>query len=116
MIKFPKINLNKKKVIYSFIILFLILGTFPFIFYSILNHNYQSKIFDKTNDVPETYAALVLGAGVYKNGEPSPILQDRLNAAVDLYNSGKVTKLIVSGDNRFTHYDEPTVMKDFLVK
>ena len=60
---------------------------------------------------------IVFGAGLDKKAEnPSIILRDRLDTAVILYNSGKVQKLIVSGDNRFVNYDEPTVMYEYLIK
>ncbi|WP_245627644.1 SanA/YdcF family protein [Actinomadura oligospora] len=66
-------------------------------------------------DVPETPVALVLGAGI-ANGQPSPLLARRLDLAVDLYRRGKVKVLLVSGDNRVKDYDEPTTMRDYLVR
>ncbi|MEV5570777.1 ElyC/SanA/YdcF family protein [Spirillospora sp. NPDC052269] len=66
-------------------------------------------------DVPETPVALVLGAGI-ANGQPSPLLARRLDLAVDLYRRGKVKVLLVSGDNRVKEYDEPTTMRDYLVR
>ena len=43
---------------------------------------------------------LVLGAGVYGDGEPTSILEGRLRTALELYRSGKVRWFLVSGDNR----------------
>ncbi|MBW8482080.1 SanA/YdcF family protein [Actinomadura parmotrematis] len=65
-------------------------------------------------DVPAAPVALVLGAGIVK-GEPSGLLARRLDLAADLYRRGKVRVLLVSGDNRTKDYDEPTVMRDYLV-
>lgn len=59
---------------------------------------------------------IVLGAGVAKNGKPYKELQARLDTAADALNSGFVDKLILSGDNRFKNYDEPTAMFNYLVK
>lgn len=68
-------------------------------------------------NISDTRVGIVFGAGLDKKAEnPSIILRDRLDTAVILYNSGKVQKLIVSGDNRFINYDEPTVMYEYLVK
>lgn len=68
-------------------------------------------------NISDTRVGIVFGAGLDKKAEnPSIILRDRLDTAVILYNSGKVQKLIVSGDNRFVNYDEPTVMYEYLVK
>lgn len=58
---------------------------------------------------------IVLGGGI-KDGKPKPVLQSRLDTAANLLKSGTVRKLIVSGDNRFVHYNEPQVMKNYLVR
>ncbi|WP_433331834.1 SanA/YdcF family protein [Spirillospora sp. CA-294931] len=65
-------------------------------------------------DVPETPVALVLGAGVWGD-RPSTLLARRLDLAAELHRRGKVEVLLVSGDNRFRNYDEPTVMRDYLI-
>lgn len=59
--------------------------------------------------------AIVFGAGLQRDGTPSPVLQDRVSAAVQLYQAGKVEKLLMSGDNRFVDYNEPGAMKTFAV-
>jgi vancomycin permeability regulator SanA len=58
--------------------------------------------------------ALVLGAGVRDDGTPSDILKDRLEEGLALYRSGRVKKLLVSGDHRAAEYDEPNTMRTFL--
>jgi SanA protein len=60
--------------------------------------------------------AIVFGAGVWSNGEPSPILFDRVATAVDLYKAGRVNKLLLSGDNRVANYNEPAVMRETAMK
>ena len=55
--------------------------------------------------------AIVFGAKVYENGEPSNALEDRVITAVELYRAGRVSKLLMSGDNPSADYDEPTAMK-----
>lgn len=57
---------------------------------------------------------LVLGAGLNADGSPSSMLADRLNRAVELYSDGK--KLLMSGDNGSTDYDEVTAMKKYAVE
>jgi len=61
-------------------------------------------------------AVVVLGASVHADGTPSDILADRLEVAVDLYRAGAVRAVIVSGDNRSTHYNESDAMKAFCVE
>lgn len=58
----------------------------------------------------ERRAAIVLGAGVVGD-RPSPLLQDRIDAAVNLLDAGRVDVLLMSGDNTTEYYDEPTVMR-----
>jgi len=65
-------------------------------------------------EVPATPVALVLGAGVIDN-RPSALLARRLDLAAELYRRGKVRALLLSGDNSTKHYDEPTVMRDYLI-
>jgi vancomycin permeability regulator SanA len=74
----------------------------------------RGEEFSATN-VPKHDVAIVFGAGVYPDGTPTPFLQSRLLAAIQLYKDGKVRVLLMSGDNRTSHYDEPTVMKKFAV-
>lgn len=57
---------------------------------------------------------LVLGAGI-RNNSPSPMLEDRLLTALELYNSGVAPKILVSGDHENYNYDEVNVMKKYLV-
>ena len=72
------------------------------------------KIFT-TEDAPSARAAIVFGAGLQRDGTPSPVLKDRIAAAVQLYHLGKVEKLLMSGDNRFIDYNEPAAMKTYAV-
>jgi SanA protein len=60
--------------------------------------------------------AIVLGAGVWENGEPSDVLYDRIVTAVELYRAGRVKKILMSGDNPTESYDEPTAMKQTAVR
>jgi SanA protein len=64
-------------------------------------------------DAPSAPVAIVFGAGIQADGSPSLILADRVATAADLYRSGKVAKLLLSGDNRFVDYNEPQSMYDY---
>ena len=66
-------------------------------------------------DVPNDKVAIVFGAGLWKDGSPTPVLRDRVKTASELYFQGKVEKLLMSGDNRFADYDEPTAMKNYAI-
>jgi SanA protein len=66
-------------------------------------------------DVPARAVAIVPGAQVWPAGEPSTILRDRLQAALELYRAGKVQRILVSGDHARVAYDEVNVMRRWLV-
>ena len=68
-----------------------------------------------THEVPHAQAALVLGAQVMPNGAPSSMLSDRIDAAAELYEAGKVDKLLLSGDHGRVNYDEVGTMKRILL-
>lgn len=57
----------------------------------------------------------VLGAGLW-DGEPSPMLKERLDFALEAYNSGCSTKFLMSGDHGREDYDEVNAMKDYVVE
>jgi SanA protein len=62
--------------------------------------------------VPARRVAIVFGAGLWRNGTATPVLQDRVQTAANLFFAGKVEKLLMSGDNRFVDYNEPVVMRE----
>ncbi|MEU6391997.1 ElyC/SanA/YdcF family protein [Streptomyces sp. NPDC046939] len=66
-------------------------------------------------DAPPTEVAMVFGAGLWQ-GEPSPYLAHRLDAAAELYRTGKVRVVLVTGDNSRTDYDEPDAMRAYLTR
>jgi vancomycin permeability regulator SanA len=66
-------------------------------------------------DVPAAPVALVLGAQVYDDGNPSPFLAARLELARQLLAAGKVRAILVSGDHREWAYNEPGAMFQWLV-
>jgi len=74
------------------------------------------RIFRSPEQVPANEVALVLGTGkLTASGRPNLHFNQRINAAVELYRSGKVQHLLVSGDNHIATYDEPTDMLNALV-
>lgn len=66
------------------------------------------------DDVPQATYALVLGAKVERDGRPSKILRQRLDAAKLLYDGHKVKTIIVSGGVG-EQYDEAEAMRNYLV-
>jgi SanA protein len=76
----------------------------------------QSRVL---RSLPEFYsapAAIVFGAGLYRDGTPMPVLADRVSTAVELYKAGKVRKLLLTGDNRSPDYNEPEAMRRLAIE
>jgi vancomycin permeability regulator SanA len=74
----------------------------------------KGKVYSAAN-VPVRRVAIVFGAGLWRNGSPTPVLADRVTAAANLYFAGKVEKLLMSGDNRFVDYNEPEAMRKLAI-
>lgn len=76
----------------------------------------SSRRYTNPSKVPEQPVAIVLGAGIFSDGTPTPMLADRVRAAAKLYKQGRVQKLLMSGDNSREDYDEVTAMQDYAVE
>ena len=63
--------------------------------------------------VPPRRVAIVFGAGLWRDGTPTPVLRDRVQTAANLYFDGKVEKLLMSGDNTTVEYNEPEAMRQY---
>lgn len=72
-------------------------------------------IYDDIESLPHTQIALIPGASVSKEGVLSPVLKDRADAAIAVYRAGKVDKIVVSGDNSTTTYNEVNPIKNYLL-
>jgi vancomycin permeability regulator SanA len=68
----------------------------------------------EVEEVPHRPVAVVLGAGVVGT-DPTPTLASRLDGAIELYRTGKVEHLLMSGDNSRPEYDEVTAMRDYAI-
>lgn len=55
-------------------------------------------------------AAVILGARVYASGRPSPLLADRLRTGIELYRTGLVPRLVMSGGDGSDGFNEARVM------
>lgn len=65
------------------------------------------------DDLPDERVVIVFGAGLLRDGSAGPVLRDRVETAVQLYQQGKAHKMLMSGDNRFINYNEPEAMRQY---
>lgn len=77
----------------------------------------KDKIYTDIQTLPPYENALVLGtAKYYSKGVPNLYYKYRLEAALELYQQGKIKKLLLSGDNKTPYYNEPKTMRTDLSK
>jgi SanA protein len=96
-------------------ILFLLtILSLPLLWRQFVRQVYNGSIYTQAS-APIADAAIVFGAAVYADGRLSSVLRDRMDTAIDLYKSGKVGRILVSGDNQADHYDEPGAMKAYAI-
>ncbi len=83
-------------------------------------HRYDDRILTDLNQLDTSSwerprVAVVFGASVFGNRQLSPVLEDRVETAIELYRARKVDRILVSGDNRHYSYNEPKTMQEYLV-
>lgn len=64
-------------------------------------------------DVPYR-TAIVFGAGISRNQQPTKVLQDRLDKTIELYVNGRIDTILVSGGEAHTG-SESIIMRDYLL-
>lgn len=77
----------------------------------------RSFIYNDLGAIPGKKVAVVLGARRFGyKGYENPYFTFRMEAAAQLYHAGKVSHLLVSGDNHAHDYNEPEDMKQKLME
>lgn len=109
------------KIIKTIFKTFLLLIVAGFIFIAWANYSIKKEsdasVSYNIADIPETKTALLLGTSKNLNsGLPNAYFYNRIQAAIDLYKSGKIKYIIVSGDNSTKDYNEPEDMLLTLMK
>ena len=82
-----------------------------------IKQNAEGKTYTAVCAIPKNKVGLLLGAAKHlPSGAINLYYQYRIDATVKLYNAGKITHILISGDNGRKEYDEPTVFKNDLIK
>jgi SanA protein len=113
------IKSRKTRLSIGWIILMLV-SIFALVFIFMANAYIKSSVKDKMITVDEAVSLdvdciLILGAGVWADGRPSHMLEDRLLQGIELYESGASDRLLMSGDHGTKEYDEVNIMKQFAI-
>lgn len=76
----------------------------------------KNQVYSDINTIPFRKVGLILGTNKSWHGEENPYFKYRIEAAVTLFNAGKIKHIIVSGDNHLSDYDESKDMEMALIK
>ncbi len=77
----------------------------------------EADLYNNIKKIPAKQAVLLLGTAKYiAKGKKNYFYIYRIRAAVQLFKSGKVKAIVVSGDNGTKYYDETTTMQKDLIK
>jgi len=109
-VKIGRFVMRKSMFIVGLITVFtLIVALIIQIFTSYYIYNYQGNI-------PSDYrVAVVFGAKVQANGQPTRFLKDRLDAAIRLYKEDQVDVILLSGEKLHENFNEIDVMEKYLL-
>ncbi|MFZ6053263.1 SanA/YdcF family protein [Halocola ammonii] len=92
---------------------------FCIVFITVANLLVETKASDTFNSIeelPNRKVGLLLGTSKFlRNNQQNLYYKHRIEAATDLFESGKVQYILISGDNATRYYDEPTTMKTDLL-
>ena len=92
-------------------LMLIILGINLYVKSSTKNQIIENNDYSNLKDID---CIVVLGAGIWGD-KPSPMLEDRLLQAIDLYQNNVSSKIIMSGDHGKQDYDEVNTMKNFAI-
>lgn len=95
------------------ILLILILAPLALVLPRLFTGLYARPMIYSIEDAPKRSAVIVFGAGLWRDGTPTPVLRDRVATAAQLYFTGKAEKLVMSGGNPTIDYDEPGAMRRY---
>jgi SanA protein len=110
LVKIGRFVMRKSLFIVGLIAVFtLIVALIIQVFTSYYIYNYQGNI-------PSDYrVAVVFGAKVQANGQPTRFLKDRLDAAIRLYKEDQVDVILLSGEKLHENFNEIDVMEKYLL-
>ncbi len=83
---------------------------------SLVQRKTKDSLFDSTESIPKNRVGLLLGTSKYLvDGGINQYYKYRIEAAVKLYNAGKIDFILISGDNATRQYNEPMTMRKDLI-
>ena len=76
----------------------------------------ESCLYDQIETIPENRVGVLLGTSPkLRGGRPNLYFNYRITAAVELFQAGEISRILVSGDNRCMNYNEPVEMRKAVI-
>ncbi len=109
-----------KKFIKRTGVILLIVAVLSVFFVWFANYRVEStttdKVYNDIDKVPYNKVGMLLGSSKYlRGGTINPYFENRIIAAAELYKAGKISYIVVSGDNSRDSYNEPEDMRNALI-
>ncbi|MDL2229516.1 YdcF family protein [Treponema sp. OttesenSCG-928-L16] len=105
----------KKRPLRILLSLLLLTAVVSFFINRSMIQNTKKYVVPEIGALPRSTAVLVLGSMV-GGSALSPVLEDRVNAAISIIRAGKARKLLLSGDHGQRNYDEVNAMRLYVLK
>ena len=102
----------KYGIVVIIVIVVIVLGINLYVRVSTKNQIIKENEYSNLSDVD---CIIILGAGIWGD-KPSPMLEDRLQEGIKLYQNGISDKIIMSGDHGKKEYDEVNIMKNYAIE
>ena len=106
--------MTKRKTLVVFIIIFFSLPIITLLINVWMILAARDYVYADIESLPERTAVLVLGSQIHGR-TLSPVLQDRVDAAISLMEEAKGKKILLSGDHGKLYYDEVNAMRLYVL-
>lgn len=108
---------KKKRIIWSILGLIALLVTSIYVCDATIKNYAKGRLYSDVKGIPFRRVGLLLGTGKYTKrlGVLNPYYTNRIKAATQLMEAGKIKYLIISGDNSRPDYNEPEMMREDLI-
>jgi SanA protein len=106
----------KKKWTWFIPAIVIILLTLIYTVNYIIDKQTDKFVYNEFSKIQYNKVGLLLGTSKFLNsGKPNQYFHNRIKVATDLYNSQKIERFVISGDNSIKEYNEPLDMKNELI-
>jgi SanA protein len=105
-----------KYILFSLMVIFVLAVAVFVMSYTIINISSSRYIFSDVEKLSHAQVAVIPGAAILLSGGLSPVLRDRADMAIAIYQKDIVKKILVTGDNSSLSYNEVNPVKNYLLK